>query len=351
MRGLLGSGGAPGLSAHQFVAGAEAGEGECAAAYDERMLSLQGASSALIARNESWVRKQASALVRHLPSNVEKADLIQVGLIAVAQAALGFKWEGDADSEAAKEAFVRYARMRVKGAMLDELRQMDHLGRAQRREIKVIQIARERWRAHHGADPGLAELSGVCGIGVDEIARLDQAALMAQTESLCEEPDPDGNPHAHAQHPATPRDEVEARVDTAIVMRRLEKFFATLPERERQVIDAYLGVGMSPVELAGSLRLSPSRVSQIYKSVCHRIARHFGHADQRAHGRWDSTAATPLDELVALREAELARSADAAAPWGALMEDALTMPEERFDADNPDSAAARLVIDSSTRWG
>ena len=43
------------------------------------MISMQGVPSSLIAKNESWVRKQAQALARHLPSNVEKADLIQVG--------------------------------------------------------------------------------------------------------------------------------------------------------------------------------------------------------------------------------------------------------------------------------
>jgi RNA polymerase sigma factor for flagellar operon FliA len=80
------------------------------------MISMQGVPSALIAKNESWVRKQAQALVRHLPSNVEKADLIQVGLIAVAQASIGFQWEGDRDSPEATEAFLRYARARVKGA-------------------------------------------------------------------------------------------------------------------------------------------------------------------------------------------------------------------------------------------
>ena len=120
---------------------------------------MQGVPSSLIAKNESWVRKQAQALARHLPSNVEKADLIQVGLIAVAQASLGFEWEGDRDSPEATEAFLRYARARVKGAMLDELRQMDHLGRGQRRKIKVLQIARERWRGAHGSEPehGAAE--------------------------------------------------------------------------------------------------------------------------------------------------------------------------------------------------
>lgn len=305
------------------------------------MISMHGVPSSLIARNESWVRKQAGALMRRLPSNVEKADLIQVGLIAVAQAALAFKWDGDADSDEGREAFARYARMRVKGAMLDELRQMDHLGRAQRRKLKVVQIARERWQSSHQASPSLAELSTACGISVDEIAQLEHAALMVQTDSLSD--DADHEDRAPPAQPATAQDEVEARVDTAIVMRRLEKFFATLPERERQVIDAYLGVGMTPVELAQSLSISPSRLSQIYKSVCQRIATHFGHADHRAVDRLGPDSAARFDALVAAREAELAHSAQAGA-WGALMEDALALPG---DGDN----AARMRVDGHTRWG
>jgi RNA polymerase sigma factor for flagellar operon FliA len=309
------------------------------------MLSMHEVSSALIARNESWVRQQAGALMRRLPSSVEKADLIQAGLIAVAQAALGFKWEGSPDGEDAREAFVRYARMRVKGAMLDELRQMDQLGRSQRRKIKVIEIARERWKGIHGANPGLAELAGVCGIGVEEIAWLDQAAAMVQTASLSDGADTDE--HAPPPQPATAKDEVDARVDTAIVLRRLRKFFATLPERERQVIDSYLGVGLTPVELAASLQLSRSRISQLYKAACERIALHFGHTEVRALDRWGQAVATPFEELVAEREKELAEAADAG-PWGALMEEALTMPTERFGAsDGPQ----RMDVDSTTRWG
>jgi RNA polymerase sigma factor for flagellar operon FliA len=308
------------------------------------MLSMQGVSSALIARNESWVRHQAGALMRRLPSHIEKADLIQAGLIAVAQAALGFKWDGDPDSEAGRDAFVRYARMRVKGAMLDELRQMDQLGRAQRRKVKVVQIARERWRGVHGANPGLAELSRVCGIGIDEISMLDQAAAMVQAESLSE--DDDAPDRARPEQPATPKDEVDARVDTAIVLRRLEKFFATLPEREQRVIDSYLGVGLSPIELADSLQITPSRVSQLYKAACKRIAQHFGHGEQRAADRHGRETGAEFDERVAERERELAESAEAGA-WGELMEEALTMPSERFGAAD---APPRIAVDSQTRW-
>ena len=307
---------------------------------------MQGVPSSLIARNESWVRQQAAALARRLPSNVEKADLIQSGLIAVAQAALGFKWEGDPDSDDARQAFVRYARLRVKGAMIDELRQMDHLGRAQRRKVKVIEIARERWRGSHAANPSLADLSRMTGIEIDEISRLEQAALVAQTQSLDEDPDAPG--HTPSQHPATPQDEVEARVDTAIVMRRLEKFFATLPPRDRQVIDAYLGVGMSPIELAASLQISRSRVSQLFNAVRMRLARHFGHNDHRALDRLGAEQAAHFDEMVVRREAELAHSPEAG-PWGELVEHALTAANDQFGGD--DNGDEPLKIGPRTRWG
>lgn len=133
---------------------------------------MQGVPSVLIAKNQSWVRQQAQALARRLPANVERADLIQAGLIAVAQAAVTFRWPEDRDSPAAHEEFVRYARMRVKGAMLDELRQMDFLSRGDRRKLKALDIARDRFRATHGREPGLAELAELTQLSTQHIMRL-----------------------------------------------------------------------------------------------------------------------------------------------------------------------------------
>ena len=308
------------------------------------MISMQGVSSSLILRNASWVRQQAHALMRHVPSNVEKADLIQVGLIGVAQAALAFVWEGDRETDEAKEAFVRYARMRVKGAMLDELRQMDHLGRAQRRKIKVMQVATERWRASHGADPTTAELSQSCGMGPEEIFELELAARASQTTSLSDDSESDDMP---PHEPATAQDEVEARVDTGMLMRRLEKFFATLPERDRQVIDAYLGIGMTPTELAQSMNVSSSRVSHLFKAICERIGIHLGHTHQRSIDRTSTQATSSIDDLIALREAELARSKSDRA-WGELVEEVLAPSPDQTDHGLDDK---RLVITHATRWG
>ena len=294
------------------------------------MISMHGVPSSLILRNESWVRQQAQSLMRRVPSNVEKADLIQVGLIAVAQAALSFVWEHDRDSDEANQAFVRYARLRVKGAMLDELRQMDHLQRSQRRKVKVIELAAQRWRDRTGAEPTAAELSASCSIAVDEIFALRAAAAAAQTASLSEEPDADDAAPRHEA--ATEADEVEARVETGMLLRRLEPFFARLPARERQVIDAYLGVGMTPVELAKSMRVTPSRVSQLFAGICERIGIHLHPPGQRAADRAGAAAPEPA----------------IASAWSELVENVFALPPgapESGPGDEP------LRISGSTRWG
>lgn len=287
-------------------------------------------------------------MARKLPSNVEKADLIQVGLIAVAQAAMGFQWEGDLDSEAAREAFVRYARLRVRGAMLDELRSMDILPRDERRKVKVIAIARERWFTLNGREPTLTELGQACGMDIDEIASLEHSAQLAHTESLSHmDDDEEGVSHARRQ-PATPQDEVEARVATGMLLHRLEHFFAKLPEVERQVIDAYLGVGMTPVQLAASLDLSASRVAQLYTSVCRRLAVYMGHGPARTT---DGVAGTSdaVERLIAEREAQEAEPWRKAG-WTALLDDVLTASDQRFGMPAPDDDAP-IVVGAGTRWG
>lgn len=307
------------------------------------MVSMEGVPSSLILRNESWVRQQASALARRLPSNVERADLIQVGLIAVAQAALGFEWDGDRDSPEAREAFVRYARQRVHGAMLDELRQMDQLSRETRRQVKLVQVARERWRSQHGREPTAGELADRCGMEVEQVFELEHAALQAQTGSTTESDDSEG-PYASREQ-ATPADEVEARVDTGILMRRLEAFFVTLPERDRQVIDAYLGVGLSPSQLAKSMQVSPSRVSQMFKSVCNRISEHLAQPAQRSTDRAAIVEPAQYEALVRAREDELNRRGDA---WGLRLARVLGASPDTLP-DYPEGQS--IVVGMNTRWG
>lgn len=242
---------------------------------------------------------------------------------------------------------MRYARMRVKGAMLDELRQMDFLSRGERRKIKVIQIARERLRQSHGAEPGLTALAQATAMDANEISALLQADQLGRNQVSM---DGDDEGTSHHFHPATPREEVEARVDTAIVLRRLEGFFADLPERERMVIDAYLGVGLTPVEVAKSLKVTPSRVSQIYHSVVRRAADHFNpdgerRSTDRYADRYPDKSSAAFVAMIRQREEELRRSQQGA--WGDMVEQVLTHPLPPTDPQD----GAVMGISSGTRWG
>ena len=183
----------------------------------------------------------------------------------------------------------------------------------------------------------------------------ETADLEGRARSSTSHTEGDDDPVEHRA--ATPHDEVEARVDTGIVMRRLERFFAALPERERQVIDAYMGVGLTPTQLAAELKVTPSRVSQMFKALVQRTALHFGQDPKRAIDRLPDRSPDDFERRVAQREMELATTRDEGA-WGRMMESALTRPVRAAAADKPRRAATKVLpprerirVDSDTRWG
>lgn len=200
--------------------------------------------------------------------------MIQVGLIAVWRCLEVFEETGEPD------AFVRFARMRVKGAMLDELRQMDFLSRGERRKIKLVWAARQRHFSTHGTAPSLGDLAAATGMQSGKLGRLLQAQALGrhQATSVYDEEEQE----SRRMHPATPPDEVERRVDDGLAVRRLHAFLEELSERERMVIEAYLGEGPTPSAVADSLGITPSRVSQIFGGLVRRIAVHLGNGPRQA---------------------------------------------------------------------
>jgi len=107
-----------------------------------RALSLYKATQSAgvderIARHQPLVRKLAYHLISRLPASVEIDDLIQAGLIGLMEAARNF----DPDAGAQFETF---AGQRIRGAMLDLLREADWLPRQVRRNMREIEAALQR---------------------------------------------------------------------------------------------------------------------------------------------------------------------------------------------------------------
>lgn len=113
------------------------------------------------------VRKIASALCRRLPKHVPLDDLVSYGVLGLIQAIRRF--------DPAKGCqFQTYATFRIRGAIVDGLREMDWASRRLRRWAREICIAREELSQTHMREPSERELATELGLELDEFHRLQR---------------------------------------------------------------------------------------------------------------------------------------------------------------------------------
>ncbi len=111
------------------------------------------------------VRKVVMSLARHLPPQVDVDDLHSVGTMGLIAAVRRF----DSDQE---KTFEAYAVMRIRGAVLDELRRLDSLPRTARAKARSLQEASARLEQSLGREPSEDELSVAMGLKLCELRRM-----------------------------------------------------------------------------------------------------------------------------------------------------------------------------------
>src|SRR5439155_7577298 len=104
--------------------------------------------------------RMAHYLAAKLPSSVEIDDIIQAGLIGLMDAAQRFE-----ESQGFK--FETYASQRIRGAMLDELRQNDWLPRSMRKSLRTIETAINKLEQRLGRAPTERELAAELGVSLE----------------------------------------------------------------------------------------------------------------------------------------------------------------------------------------
>jgi RNA polymerase sigma factor for flagellar operon FliA len=215
----------------------------------------------LIAEHADLVRRIAHHLMARLPPSVQVDDLIQSGMIGLIEAARQFQSGQGA-------TFATYAGIRIRGAMIDELRRADWAPRSVHRNSRRIASAIQNVEAREGRAARDREIAAELEVGLDEFHAMLQDNAGVHLLGFDDLFGPDRDPDRVL--PADDATPVEAFERDAF-RDALAEALAALPEKERLVLALYYNEELNLREIGAVMGITESRVCQIRSQSVHRL--------------------------------------------------------------------------------
>ena len=220
---------------------------------------------AQIRQHVPLVRRIAHHMIAKLPPNVELDDLIQVGMMGLSEALSRY--------EAAQGVqFETFASQRIRGAMLDELREGDWMSRSSRKSQKDIEHAVQRMEQKLGRSPLESEIAEELGLSLADYQSLLGKVRGTQLVYL-----EDMNRGGEDDDSFLDRHVADSEADPMAVLRdqrlkaSLVAAIKTLPEREQYIMGMYYEHDMNLKEIAAVLGVTESRVCQLHSQSIARL--------------------------------------------------------------------------------
>jgi RNA polymerase sigma factor FliA len=233
---------------------------------ENRMYTASGSLNRdqLVTLYAPLVKRIAYFLMLRLPASVQIDDLVQNGMLGLLDAIGRFE-------EGMGAKFETYAVQRIRGAMIDGLRDNDWVPRGLRRDLRRIEAAIAALEQKNGRQPTEAELAENMGLSLLEYQRMLQDARGHQLvyfEDFAEEGD-DGylDRHLEVQGGENPLDTLLDRTFRLNLIRAIDE----LPEREKTVMALYYEEELNLREIGEVLGVTESRVCQLHSQAILRL--------------------------------------------------------------------------------
>lgn len=216
----------------------------------------------LVRQYAPLVRRIAYHLRGRLPASIDTGDLIQAGMIGLLEAARHYV----AGREASFETF---AGIRIRGAMIDELRKTDWTPRSVHRKLREMALAIQQIENETGGDAGDQAIMQRMGIDSAEYAKLLVDATSTRVLSL--NMSREDNEAEELQIPDEITAEPVSQLESQRMLADLGQAIAALPEREKLVMSLYYDEELNLKEVGEVLGVSESRVCQIHGKALLRL--------------------------------------------------------------------------------
>jgi len=209
------------------------------------------------------VKAIAIRVHENLPVHVDLDDLIHAGVMGLFDAVE--KYDG-----AKNVAFHSYAKHRIKGAILDSLRQLDWASRDLRRRQKQVEAATRDLAINLGRTPHESEVAERMGVS---LTRWRHMQMEMRTVGLVSAtPNPDQDRDRPQEFPATPDLQPDRMCEQHQLETTLARAIGTLPARYQKVVFLYYTNDLTMKEIGEVLGVNESRVSQIHKIALKKMA-------------------------------------------------------------------------------
>jgi len=225
----------------------------------------QGNLDELVNKHAELVKRIAYHLMNRLPPSVQSEDLIQAGMMGLLEAGKNY----DSNQGA---SFETYAGIRIRGAMLDEIRRSDWTPRSVHRKARMVADAMREIENAEGRDARDVEVAETLNISLDDyhsilkdasgsrIFSFDELVALGEVENQAEALSVSSD--SQTPDAGLERDDFKKALSTAI---------SGLPERERLVVALYYDEELNLREIGQVLGVSESRVCQIHSQAAMRL--------------------------------------------------------------------------------
>lgn len=225
--------------------------------------SREAAEEKWILENLPMVSRMARKIASYLTREADMEDLISAGTLGLVRAARAYDPGRDAE-------FKTYAYIRVRGAIIDELRARTFLPATVHKQLRQVQKTYEKVTANLGRTPSDAELAREVGLSLEQLYRLFQKARKQQFLSIhgLSDDSPVMSSLIPVDQSPSPGDQLERKELVA----RMTEAIGDLPKRDRILLLLYYERDLSMKEIAQVLEITESRVSQLHAGLLFKLS-------------------------------------------------------------------------------
>lgn len=217
----------------------------------------------LVQQYAQLVKRLAFQLMAKLPASVQAEDLIQNGMIGLLDAIGRFE-------EGLGAQFETYAVQRIRGAMLDGLRENDWVPRGVRREMRRVEEAIHLLEHRNGRAPSEVELAEALDMPLADYQKLLSEARGHQLVYLEDLTGDQGDDFLERNVVSAEPDPL-AILEDGEMRRLLVRSIEALPERERMVMALYYDEDLNLKEIGEVMGVTESRVCQLHSQAIARL--------------------------------------------------------------------------------